>query len=40
MMATKKTYSQEFKKEAIELAQKNGNQTQTAQDLGIHVNRF
>ena len=37
MMATKKTYSQEFKEEAVELAQKNGNQTQTAQDLGIHL---
>jgi transposase len=37
MMATKKNYSQEFKKEAVELAQKNGNQTQTAQDLGIHL---
>lgn len=36
MMATKKTYSREFKEEAVRLAQKNGNQTQTAQDLGIH----
>lgn len=36
-MATKKTYSREFKEEAVQLAQKNGNQTQTAQDLGIHL---
>lgn len=35
-MAIKKTYSREFKEEAVRLAQKNGNQTQTAQDLGIH----
>jgi transposase len=36
-MSTKKTYSREFKEEAVELAKKNGNQTQTAQDLGIHL---
>ena len=35
-MSTKKTYSREFKEEAVRLAQKNGNQTQTAQDLGVH----
>jgi transposase len=35
-MSTRKTYSREFKEEAVGLAQKNGNQTQTAQDLGIH----
>jgi transposase len=37
MMTTKKNYSREFKEEAVELARKNGNQTQTAQDLGIHL---
>ena len=36
-MSSRKNYSREFKEEAVQLAQKNGNQTQTAQDLGIHL---
>jgi len=36
VMANKKTYSREFKEEAVQLAQQSGNQTRTAQDLGLH----
>jgi transposase len=37
IMATRKTYSREFKEEAVRLAQQNGNQSQTARDLGLQI---
>jgi transposase len=35
-MPTKKTYTREFKEQAVQLAQKNGNISETAQNLGLH----
>ncbi len=35
-MTERKTYSKEFKLEAVRLAEANGNLSQTARDLGIH----
>lgn len=35
-MASKKTYTREFKEEAVSLAQKNGNISETARSLGLH----
>ena len=35
-MTDRKTYSKEFKLEAVRLAETNGNLSQTARDLGIH----
>lgn len=37
-MTTRRTYTAEFKREAIELARTNGNVKATARDLGISVN--
>jgi transposase len=34
-MSTRKTYSREFKAEAVRLAKQNGSQSQTARDLGL-----
>jgi transposase len=36
-MSTRKTYSREFKEEAVRLAKQNGNQSQTARDLGLQL---
>jgi transposase len=36
IMGERKLYSKEFKEEAIRLAEKSGNITQVAQQLGIH----
>jgi transposase len=36
-MTTKKTYSKEFKEEAVRLAEQHGNQSQTARDLGLQL---
>ena len=36
-MATRKTYSREFKEEAVRLAKQNGNQSQTARDLRLQL---
>lgn len=36
-MSTRKTYSKEFKLEAIRLAEANGNLSRTARELGIAV---
>ncbi len=35
-MSTRKTYTREFKLEAVRLAEESGNKSQTARDLGIH----
>jgi transposase len=35
-MPTKKTYTKEFKEQAVQLAQKNGNISETARNLGLH----
>ncbi len=35
-MKTRRTFSKEFKQEALRLAEETGNQSQTARDLGIH----
>ncbi len=35
-MASKKTYTKEFKEEAVQLAQKSGNTSETARNLGLH----
>jgi transposase len=35
-MPTKKIYSKEFKEQAVQLAQKNGNISETARSLGLH----
>jgi transposase len=34
-MSNRKTYSKEFKEEAVRLAQQNGNVTETARNLGL-----
>jgi transposase len=36
-MRERKSYSKEFKKEAVRLAEHSGNISQTARDLGIHL---
>jgi transposase len=36
-MARKKTYTKEFKQEAVRLAQQNGNVTETARRLGLQL---
>ena len=36
-MSKKKQYSQEFKEEAVRLAEESGNKRQVARDLGIHM---
>lgn len=36
-MNQKKHYSQEFKEEAVRLAEESGNKSQVARDLGIHT---
>lgn len=36
-MIPRKTYSREFKEEAVRLAKQNGNQSQTARDLGLQL---
>ncbi len=37
MATTKKTYSKEFKEEAVQLAKQTGKRSQVARDLGIQV---
>ena len=36
-METRRKYTKEFKEEAVHLAEKSGNKSQVAKDLGIHV---
>ncbi len=36
-MRERKSYSKEFKKEAVRLAEQTGNISQTARDLGVHL---
>jgi transposase len=36
-MAKRKEYSKEFKEEAVRLAQENGNVSETARNLGLHL---
>ncbi len=36
-MASKKTYTKEFKEEAVRLARQNGNVTETARNLGLQL---
>ena len=35
-MKTRKEYTKEFKREAVRLAEENGNKSQVARELGIH----
>lgn len=37
MTTSRKTYTEEFKREAVELMEKSGNKAKTARDLGIHM---
>ncbi len=37
MSTTRKSYTEEFKREAVALVEKGGNRSQIARDLGIHV---
>ena len=37
MSTTRKSYTEEFKREAVALVEKNGNRSQVARDLGIHM---
>ena len=37
MSTTRKSYTEEFKKEAVALVEKSGNLSQVARDLGIHM---
>ncbi len=37
MSTTRKSYTEEFKREAVALAEKSGNKSQVARDLGIHI---
>ena len=37
MSTTRKSYTEEFKREAVALVEKSGNMSQVARDLGIHV---
>jgi transposase-like protein len=36
-MASKKTYTREFREEAVRLAQQNGNTSETARNLGLQL---
>jgi transposase len=36
-MGTRNNYTKEFKEEAVHLAEKSGNKSQVARDLGIHI---
>ncbi len=36
-MSTRKTYTREFKEEAVRLAKQTSNQSQTARDLGLQL---
>jgi transposase len=36
-METRRKYTKEFKEEAVNLAEKNGNKSEVARDLGIHI---
>jgi len=36
-MASKKTYTKEFKEEAVRLAQQNSNTSETARNLGLQL---
>ncbi len=38
MSGNRKTYSEEFKREAVRLFEKTGNRSRVARDLGIHKN--
>lgn len=37
MSTTRKSYTEEFKREAVALVQKTGNRAQVARELGIHA---
>jgi len=37
MPTTRKSYTEEFKREAVALVEKSGNRSQVARDLGIHM---
>jgi transposase len=37
MSTTRKSYTEEFKREAVALVEKTGNRSQVARDLGIHM---
>jgi len=37
MFTTRKSYTEEFKREAVALVEKGGNRSKVARDLGIHV---
>ena len=37
IMSIRKTYTREFKEEAVRLAKQHGNQSQTARDLGLQL---
>ncbi len=37
MSKTRKSYTEEFKREAVALVEKSGNRSQVARDLGIHM---
>jgi transposase len=37
MSTTRKSYTEEFKREAVALVEKSGNRSQVARDLGIHM---
>jgi transposase len=36
-MTTRKTYTEEFKREAVRMAQDRGNKSAVARELGVHV---
>lgn len=36
-MTTRKTYTAEFKREAVRMAQERGNKSEVARELGIHI---
>ena len=36
-MTTRKTYTPEFKREAVRMAQERGNKSEVARELGIHI---
>lgn len=37
MSTSRKTYTEEFKREAVSLLEKSGNKSKVARDLGIHL---
>lgn len=37
MSTSRKTYSEEFKREAVSLLEKRGNRSQVARELGVHM---